>query len=74
VLIKHVLRAMPVFHFMAMELTADGYRQLEHLCQNFLWGSNAAGRAKIPLVARSTVTCKKVDRSLGLIDFKEQAP
>jgi hypothetical protein len=40
ILIKHVLRAMPAFFLMLLDLSIEGFNKLETICRTFLWGFN----------------------------------
>lgn len=51
VLIKHVIRSIPVYYLMLFELSGDGYQQLEAVCREFFWGLGEQGNPRIPLVA-----------------------
>lgn len=70
-LLKHVLRVIPVFHLMAFKLLKNGFiRQVEDLCQEFLWGKNDEGKAKIPLVAQETITQRNKLGGLAIQTFQ----
>ncbi|KAL3681828.1 hypothetical protein R1sor_024784 [Riccia sorocarpa] len=70
-LLRHILRAIPTYHFLNIGLRDEGYQQLESICQNFLWESNKDGKAKLALVAWDQITQTKWDGGLGLIPFKQ---
>lgn len=55
VLVKHILKAILIYHLMALTLNQEGYKRLEQICREFLWGSCEIGHAKVPLLAWSTL-------------------
>ncbi|KAL2652665.1 hypothetical protein R1flu_020793 [Riccia fluitans] len=55
-LLQHVLRAIPVYHFLGLGLHNTNYRKLEAPCRVFLWGTNADNKAKKALVSWESVT------------------
>lgn len=65
-LMKHVLRAIPVFHLMTLKLLKDGFESLEGLCREFLWGKNDQGQTRQPLVAWETITHCNIDGGLAI--------
>lgn len=73
VLLKHVLRAIPVFYFMALSLNKDGLRDLEQICRDFLWGPGESGHPRVPLVAWATISQPMADGGLGILPFAKQA-
>jgi hypothetical protein len=46
--LKHLLRAMPIFHLMILDFNQKGYTQLETVCRIFLWGTSATGKPEVP--------------------------
>jgi hypothetical protein len=61
VLVKHVLKAMPTFFLMLLDLSQEGFRKLEAVCRTFLWGHNVNLNPKVPLVAWSKICQAKED-------------
>lgn len=51
ILLKHMLRAIPAYHLMILELQLTGYRELEKIYRRFLWGSSQAKGNKKALIA-----------------------
>jgi hypothetical protein len=72
VLLKYVLRAMPTFYLMLLDFTEEKFRELEAVCRQFLWGTQAGGQAKVPLVAWSKICQPKAEGGLGMVDFRQQ--
>lgn len=68
-LLKHVLRAIPVFYFMALTLNKDGLRDLEKICKVFVWRPREGGHPKVPLVAWVTVSQLVADGGLAILSF-----
>jgi hypothetical protein len=68
ILLKHVLKAMPKFYLMQLEFTAEGYRESEAICWQFLWGFNSGGQ--VPLVALNQICRPHSEGGLGMLDFK----
>lgn len=73
ILLKHVLRAIPTFHFMVLSLSGVGFEELEQICRNFLWGTAATGKTKKALIRWSAITMEKDRGGLGILTFKDQA-
>lgn len=63
---KHILKAIPIYHLMALTLNHVGYQGLEKICRKFLWGPGETGQAKIPLVTLATIAQPVCDGGLGL--------
>ncbi|KAL3696583.1 hypothetical protein R1sor_010659 [Riccia sorocarpa] len=55
-LLRHVLRSIPIYQFLGLGLNAKGFHQLEAICRTFMWGVNGEGRAKTPLIAWEGIT------------------
>lgn len=70
VLVRHVLRAIPVFHLMSLALNHDGFKSLESIYHEFVWG---LGDPKVPLVAWDTITQSFAVGGLSITSFKEHA-
>ncbi|KAL2635675.1 hypothetical protein R1flu_007154 [Riccia fluitans] len=51
-LLKHVLRALPVYHFLGLGLHRTSYIGLEAPCRAFLWGTNADSCTKTALMMK----------------------
>ncbi|KAL3693269.1 hypothetical protein R1sor_006920 [Riccia sorocarpa] len=69
ILLKHILRAMPVYQFLSLGLTTSGYDQLEAISRDFLWGSRGDGKAKCSLVAWKYVAQPRLEGGLGILPF-----
>lgn len=70
--LRHVLRAVPIYHLMIMTLTGKGCSELESITRWFLWGSNKQGANKKALISWNTITCQQGDGGLGITTFREQ--
>lgn len=73
VILRCVLRAMPVYHLMSLCMLKDGFKRLEDLYREFLWGLGDNGDPKVPLVAWSTITKSTKDGGLNFQPFEYQA-
>lgn len=51
ILLRHIIRAMSVYHFMSISLSTKGYKMLEEISGNFMWGKSTRDRPKKALVA-----------------------
>ncbi|KAL2621653.1 hypothetical protein R1flu_001858 [Riccia fluitans] len=69
-LLQHVLRALPVYHFLGLGLPKNGFMQLEAPCRTFLWGTNQDNRPKTPLVRWDSVTKLKENGGLNIRPFQ----
>ncbi|KAL3675227.1 hypothetical protein R1sor_025175 [Riccia sorocarpa] len=38
-LLRHILRAIPIYQLLAMGLREEGFKQLKSICRDFLWGA-----------------------------------
>lgn len=52
---RHILKAIPVFHLMDLAMNLDGFKMLETMCREFVWGPGEQGDPKVPLVAWDTI-------------------
>lgn len=69
ILLCHVIRAMPMYHLMAMSLNADGFHVLECILRDFLWGKNELGEDRNALVAWEDTVQSKAKGGVGLDDL-----
>lgn len=51
IMLKHVFRAIPLYHLMILELYGGGYKMLEKIGKDFLWGMSPNGCQKKFLMA-----------------------
>lgn len=72
VLVKHVLKAIPVNNLMALTLNQAGYTELEKICR-VLWGLGETGHANVPLVIWATIPQSTLGGGLGLRCFQAHA-
>jgi hypothetical protein len=73
ILMEYVLRTMPTFYLMLLDFTDAGYKELEAVYRQFMWGTQSGGQAKVPLVAWSRICQPYAEGGLGMLDFKTQA-
>ena len=73
IMLMHILRAVPIYYLMLLEFTVAGYKELEAVCRQFLWGFQVGGQAKVPLVAWSKICQPRSEGGLGVTEFKTQA-
>lgn len=71
VLLRHVIRAMPIYHFMSMSIDPKIYKRLEVICRTFLWGANPRGNSKKALVAWNKIAIEKAKGGLGFVPFQK---
>ncbi|KAL3687547.1 hypothetical protein R1sor_013856 [Riccia sorocarpa] len=71
VLLKHVLRSVPVYQFLGIGLNTTGYKRLETPCRVFLWGTNTEGKSKTALVAWEQITKQRKNGGLGITTFRD---
>ncbi|KAL2622829.1 hypothetical protein R1flu_003034 [Riccia fluitans] len=69
-LLQHVLKAIPVYHFLGLGLHTTNYKKLEAPCRVFLWGTNADNTAKKALVSWESVTKTKQNGGLHFRSFQ----
>lgn len=65
-LVKHVLKAIPLYHLLALTLNQEGFRGLEQICREFLWGPRESGQTKVPLVTWTMLSRPTLEGGLGL--------
>ncbi|KAL3678874.1 hypothetical protein R1sor_021830 [Riccia sorocarpa] len=70
ILLRHVLRSLPVYQFLGLGLENVGYKQLEVPCRVFLWEVNPEGRAKTALISWEKVTKQQENGGLGINPFR----
>ncbi|KAL2635715.1 hypothetical protein R1flu_007194 [Riccia fluitans] len=68
-LLQHVLRAIPTYHFLGLGLLRNSYKSLEAPCKAFLWGTNAENKAKTSLVSWESVSQLKRNGGLQIRPF-----
>lgn len=66
VLLRHVICAMPIYHLMTISLNTQGFKELEGISRDLLWGMNELGDLKKPLVAWADTTLYKVEGGVGI--------
>lgn len=73
VLMKHVLRAIPVFHLIALDMNQDGFKLLEGMCREFVWGLGEQGNPRVPLIAWDIVVQPAALGGLSITSFQKHA-
>ncbi|KAL3694931.1 hypothetical protein R1sor_008582 [Riccia sorocarpa] len=71
ILVKHVLKALPIYQLLGLGLPDTGYKKLEALCRTFLWGVDSNGKAKTPLIGWERLSTQRKNGGLGLRSFKD---
>lgn len=64
---------MPIFHLMALAMNLDGFKLLEGLCREFIWGPGENGNPRVPLVSWDTIAQLAAVGGLSFTRFKEHA-
>ncbi|KAL3681174.1 hypothetical protein R1sor_024130 [Riccia sorocarpa] len=72
-LLRHILRAIPVYQFLNVGLRSEGYKQLERICASFLWGLTDEGKARTSLIGWADVVKEKKEGGLGFTPFETTA-
>ncbi|KAL2652552.1 hypothetical protein R1flu_020680 [Riccia fluitans] len=62
--LHHVLKALPVYHFLGLGLQKISYNKLESPCRTFLWGANADGLDEQSLILPGSLTLRQVQMLL----------
>lgn len=76
VLLKHVLRAIPIYHFMALTLNVckDRMGDLEQICRKFLWEPGEEAHPKVPQVAwAGLLLCNQWQMAVWGLSFEKHA-
>lgn len=73
VLLRHMVCSIPIYYFMLLDLTQDGFKTLETMYREFLWGLGSEGNPRIPLITWENVTNPKLMGGLGLTNFQTHA-
>lgn len=71
ILLRHVIRAMPIYHFLLMSLNPRSYKRLEVVCRNFMWGTSTGGEFKKALVVWRNIMVAKAKGGLGFQPFQQ---
>lgn len=69
ILLKHTVRAIPIFWMSMIGLTQVAVAQMDSMCLHFLWGWNESGKAKVALIAWKRFCRSKSQGGLGLKDL-----
>ncbi|KAL3683477.1 hypothetical protein R1sor_001499 [Riccia sorocarpa] len=70
VVLKHILRAMPIYYLAGLNLQQKSLDELEKIGRIFLWGHNREGSTKIPMVAWKNLLIPRRDGGLDLTSFE----
>lgn len=73
ILIKHVLQAIPIYHMMFIKSSEKLAKKMVALSWDFLWGHNAEGGKRIPLIAWERLAWPKSEGGVGLKDFRSHS-
>ncbi|KAL3698517.1 hypothetical protein R1sor_012593 [Riccia sorocarpa] len=73
IVLKHAIATMPNYYFMTLGLSTNGYKKLERICWQFLWGKNGEGGHKKSLVSWNRICREKEEGGLGICTFRTQA-
>ncbi|KAL3677354.1 hypothetical protein R1sor_027302 [Riccia sorocarpa] len=71
VILRHILKAIPIYSFLSIGLSEEGYKHLEAVCRDFIWGTNRDGKAKLALLAWEQITQCRTQGGLDLHTFKQ---
>ncbi|KAL3681085.1 hypothetical protein R1sor_024041 [Riccia sorocarpa] len=71
IVLKHILRSIPVYNLACLEFTKKSLMELETIGRVFLWGLNREGQKKIPLIAWQAILSKKNEGGLDLVTFDQ---
>lgn len=69
VLLRHAIWAMPIYHLMSMSLNSKGFKELEGISRDFLWGKNKLGDNCLALVAWQDIAQRKAKGGIGIDDL-----
>lgn len=72
-MLRHVIIAMPVYHFMSMSLNSKSYKMLEGVSRNFLWGKRDGGHFKKALIVWDKMAVSRAEGGLGFETFQDQS-
>lgn len=50
-MLRHVLWAIPTYHLLLVSLNGTGYKEMEQISRNFLWGTSRTGVNKKALIS-----------------------
>ncbi|KAL3682360.1 hypothetical protein R1sor_000382 [Riccia sorocarpa] len=65
IVLKHVLRAVPIHLLACLNLQAATLKAIEGVCRTFLWGTNKDGNKKIPMIAWEEIQRPKSEGGLN---------
>ncbi|KAL2623319.1 hypothetical protein R1flu_003524 [Riccia fluitans] len=72
VVLKHIIRSIPAHLLSCMAVDPQTLKVMEQTCRHFVWGKNALGTAKIPLLAWEALQPAKSEGGLGIPSFSLQ--
>ncbi|KAL2644588.1 hypothetical protein R1flu_012175 [Riccia fluitans] len=72
IVLKHVIRSIPAHLLSCMALDPQTLKKMEQTCRRFVWGKNAQGKEKIPLLAWEALQPTKSDGGLDIPSFAVQ--
>lgn len=60
-----------MFHLTALVMNQDGFKLLEGLCREFVWGPGKHGDPKVPLISWDTMTKPASEGGLSITSFQD---
>ncbi|KAL3678477.1 hypothetical protein R1sor_021433 [Riccia sorocarpa] len=70
VVLKHILRVIPVYNLACLDFSKAALSKLEAIGRTFLWGSNKEGQPKVPLIAWTKIQAEKKEGGLAICSFE----
>lgn len=70
-LIKATLNSMPAYYLQTQTLPAETLRELDQICNNFLWGENKDAKRRLHLVGKDSTFLPKYQGGLGIRSHKD---
>ncbi|KAL3696393.1 hypothetical protein R1sor_010469 [Riccia sorocarpa] len=70
IVLKHILRSIPVYNLACLEFTKKALAELEAIGRSFLWEINKEGQQKIPLIAWQALLARKNEGGLDMSTFE----
>ncbi|KAL2620270.1 hypothetical protein R1flu_000475 [Riccia fluitans] len=72
IVLKHIIRSIPAHLLSCMALDPQTLKKMEQTCRRFVWGKNAQGKDKIPLLVWEDLQPAKRDGGLDIPLFAMQ--
>ncbi|KAL3685968.1 hypothetical protein R1sor_003990 [Riccia sorocarpa] len=71
ILLRHVIRSIPIYQLLGLGLQNTGYKKLEASCRIFLWGNKPEGGPKTSLVIWEKVAKSRKKDGLDIKPFRD---